>query len=444
MNKKYLTVTILTIFGAFSLFAKTKLTVKNTVGADSDEIGDYDLFSRTNETDINDEIQTSNGFSFGDQFQLDLKNKQLSSRFRLTALYQNMDDSLSDIFIFPEGYVHYSPIPQLGVAFGNSFFKHFAIPSAYLAADDTTTKYGRLLTDSLGEERYFGNDTVSIFSNGFAGGVTSDWNFGDSVYLKMAGGATFYPDEDEFEKAVDFGLNAGLSNLFDFGFTAHNVTEDDRKFGAFAGYTGNQNLILNAGFYYNFTTSDYLPQERVVGSDDDDNDVYKFKKQSTKYALGFSGGYNFIEKGFGIYGDFITGLTNEYIGNIKYYDSNGNLISTETTTIVRGSTVVKYKNGKAKRTDKFTSDGIPFYSQIRLTYQISESVEAMLNLKIRTLLNASDTTWITIYPRFKFDLPAGKGTIGSGIRFDMNAAKTEGISAISIPLTYTYKFKKSF
>ena len=68
----------------------------------------------------------------------------------------------------------------------------------------------------------------------------------------------------------------------------------------------------------------------------------------------------------------------------------------------------------------------------------------MLNFKIRTLLHASDTTWITVYPRFKFDLPANAGTIGTGIRFDMNAARADGLTALSIPLTYTYKFKKKF
>ncbi|MBR1535463.1 MAG: hypothetical protein IJ630_00825 [Treponema sp.] len=444
MKRKYITFAVFAISFMASLSAKTKLTFKNTVGADSDEIADYDFYSRSTEKEYSGGESTSSGFSFGDQAQLDLENNQLSLRARLTAFYQNFDDDMAKFVVIPEGYVHYSPIPQLGFAFGNNFSKHFAIPSAYLAADDTTTKYGRLLTDSLDEERYFGSDSFSVFTNGFAAGITSDWTLGTFGYLKLAGGATMYPDEDEFEKAIDFGVNAGAEELLDFGFTAHNVTDDERKFGAFAGFTGKENLILNAHFYYNFTTSDYLPEECVVGSDDYENDVYKFKKQSAKYALGLTGGYNFAEKGLGIYGDVITALTNEYIGTIKYYDSDGNLISTETTTIIRGGTVVKYKNGKAKRTDKFTHEGIPFYAQLRLNYQLSESVEALLNFKIRTLLHASDTTWITVYPRFKFDLPANAGTIGTGIRFDMNAARADGLTALSIPLTYTYKFKKKF
>lgn len=435
MKRKYLGIALFALAAA-TLSAKTKLTVKNTVGGDLDELGDYDLFTKTSESDINDDMQTNSGISFGDRFQIDWENAFVNGRFRLEAVYQNVDDSLAKVIFAPSGYAHFTPLPQLGLVAGTNFYKHFAIPSAYLAAADDTTKYGRLLTDSLGEERYFGNDSVVLFSNGFAGGVTSDWNFGNG-YAKFGGGGTFYPDEDEFEKAIDFGVNMGVQNAFDLGFTAHDVTEDSRKFGAFLGYAGNENLILNVGFYYNFTTSDYLPEARVERSG-----VDEFKKQSTKYALGLSGGYKFAEQGFGIYGDMISGLTNEYIGKVKYYDSDGNLIDSKTATIVRGSTIVKYKNGKAKRTDEFSHDAIPLYAQLRLTYQISEAVEAAFNFKLRTMINDGSSRWITVYPRLKIDLPQKYGSVGAGIRFDLNSARYDGFSGVSIPLTYTYKFKK--
>ena len=47
------------------------------------------------------------------------------------------------------------------------------------AAADDVTKYGRLLTDSLGHEEYFGTDSAAVFSNGFALGTVSAWNWGD-------------------------------------------------------------------------------------------------------------------------------------------------------------------------------------------------------------------------------------------------------------------------
>ncbi|MBQ9206979.1 MAG: hypothetical protein IJ158_09740 [Treponema sp.] len=438
MKRHILTITLFA-FALASLSAKTKLTVKNTVGADLDELGEYDLFTRTNETDVTGDTTTNTGFSFGDRLQADVEDDLFNARIRLEAFYQNMDDSLANVIFAPSGYFHFTPVSQFGIVAGTNFYKHFAIQSGYLAASDDTTKYARLLTDSLGEERYFGNDTVAIFSNGFAGGITSDWNFNNGIYTKFAGGGTFYPDSDEFEKAIDFGVNGGVSNLFDVGFTAHDVTEDSRKFGAFLGYTGSENLIANVGFYYNFTTSDYLPEERV---DHKKKGYSEYKKQSTKYALGFSGGYDFTEKGFKIYADVITGLTNEYIGKIKYYDSDGNLTKTEIGTIARGSTIVKYKSSK-NETDDYTHEGIPFYAGLRMNYQISDSMEALFNFCLRTLLHAESTTWITLYPRLSIGV-GESGTIGAGLRFDMNAARSEGISGISIPLTYTYKFKKKF
>lgn len=368
----------------------------------------------------------------------------ITARARLELLYSNADEAEANFLVVPTGFVHFTPVSQFGLVAGNNFYKYFAIPSAYLSAADDTTKYGRLLTDSLGHDAYFGSDSFSVYTNGFAGGLTSSWFFGDDeeVYLKGAAGATVYPDGSDTEKAVDFGFNGGIEDAFDFGFTAHNVTEDDRSFGAFAGLTKFENLILNAGFYYNFTASDYLPEERVTRSDEDE-----FKKQKTKYALGFSGGYSF--KRFGVFADFITGLTNEYIGEIKYYDETGNLVKTETDTIVRGSTVVKYKYDsdsgtyRAKRTDGFTHEGIPFYAQLRLTYNINDYLDAALNFKVRTLLNASDTAWLTFYPRVSIAL-SNSSTIGAGIRLNMNSARYDGISSVSLPLYYTYKLKTKF
>ena len=447
MKKNFIAFTLFTVAAVSVLSAKTKLTIKNTVGADSDELGEFDLFSYTNTTDISGATQSRFGFSLGDEFQIDLENDLFDARFRLDSFYQNNSDEIPSFVIAPSGYFHFTPIPQFGIIAGTNFYKHFAIQSAYLAAADDTTKYGRLLTDSLGEEKYLGNEYISLFINGFAGGLTSDWTFGNG-YLKLAAGGTFYVGENVFEKAIDFGINGGIANLFDVGFTAHNITDDDRKFGAFLGYTGSENIIANLGFYYNFTTGDYLPEERVTGSDDDDNDVYKYKKQSTKYALGLSGGYNFDQIGLGIYGDVISGLTNEYIGTIKHYDTEGNLVSTETGTIVRGSTIVKYYYNKAgtkakTRNDKCTHEGIPFYAGLRVTYQFSPIVEGVFKFSVNTLMNASDTTWLTFYPSVKIRIPNG-GTIGTGIRLEMNQARYNGISSVSVPLTYTWKFKKKF
>lgn len=417
-----------------------KITIKNSFGADSDEVGDFDLFAHSRETDINEDTLTSNDFSIGDRFQIDLDSKYVDGRFRLITLYQNADSSLPNVIIAPSGFAHFMPIKQLGIVAGNNFYKHFAIPSAYLAAADDTTKYGRLLTDSLGRSDYSGYDAFGVYSNGAAGGLTSDWDWGGSYsgYVKLAAGATIYTDfAGTFEKAIDLGVNFGFNDALDFGITAHDILDDDRKFGVFAGLTSVPNMILNVGFYYNFTTSEYLPEARVERSG-----VDEFKKQSTKYALGLTGGYDFKAYGFSIYGDLIFGLTNEYIGNIKYYDADGNLIDTDVTTIIRGGTCVKYKNGVAKRTDEFTHEGIPLYSQLRLNYKINKMIETQLKLKLRTMINDSSQSWITLYPKVDFTLPSKAGVISTGVKLDWNLTRYEGLSGIAIPLTYTYKLKK--
>ncbi|MBQ7157965.1 MAG: hypothetical protein IJS09_00870 [Treponema sp.] len=445
---------IITIASAFALiaslgFAKSsKLTIKNTVGSDLDELGEYDMYAHTTETDINGDKQTNNNFALGDQLQADFESTYVTARLRLEGLFQNVNGDDHKFVLRPSGFVHVTPLPNIGIIAGNNFYKYFAIPSAYLAAADDTTKYGRLLNNSVDRETYIGSDSFSLYGNGFAGGLTTNWTWGedDQFYLKAAAGGSIYTDfGSDTEKTFDFGINAGIQHAFDLGFTAHEINSDDRKFGAFAGLTSIQNLILNAGFYYNFTPGDYLPEARVSRKDDNDVEVDKFKKQSTKYALGASAGYYFNGIGLGIYGDFITGLNNEYIGEIKYYDSNGNLTGTKTTTIVRGESVVKYKNGEAKRTDEYTAKAIPLYSQLHLVYDVNNSFSASFNFKVRTMIGDSEQRWLTFYPKVNFTLPGKLGAITAGLRLDMNNTRYDGgLSSISIPFTYTYKFKKKF
>jgi hypothetical protein len=422
--------------------AADKITIKNTFGADLDESGDYDFYTRSKTENTGGTTDTDSSFALADEFQVELKVSDIEARFRLDALYSGADDAASKLIIAPHGFVHYKPVDQFGIIAGNDFFKHLAIPSAYLAAADTTTKWGRLVTDSLGHDAYFGSEDVSVYSNGFAGAVTSDWTLGtfQDFYLKLAAGATMYPGE-EFEKAVDAGINAGMFNLFDIGATAHNLTEDDRKFGGFIGLTAIPELIFNAQFYYNFTDSDFLPQTRV-----ERNNAWEYKKQKTKYAAGASAGYYFDSILLGLYADFITGLTNEYIDEVKYYDASGNLICSKVTTIVRGETVVKYKNGKAKRTDEFTARTIPMYAAFRANYLITADLEFDFSFKLRSMLYdfMGDSTIMAFAPKLTFELPENYGKIGAGVRLTLNKARADGLTSISVPVSYTYKFKKKF
>lgn len=442
--KRQILFSILFVSMLFAASAKTKLKITNTIGGDSDSLGDYDLYTSERETDIDDDVISSKTYSIGDRFRIDLENSLINARLQMEVLYHKSNSAYDEIpdFVFaPSGYIHFTPIKQFGIVAGTNYGKLFAIPSGYLAAADDTTKYARLLTDTLGYDTYLGSDTASIYYNGYGGGLTGNfvWGGDDQFYVKAAAGSMLYTDSSSFDYSVDFGLNGGIEGIFDAGFTAHNIFDDERKFGAFAGLMALQNLILNAGFYYNFTLSDYLPEARVERSGEDE-----FKKQKTKYAFGVTGGYDFLDIGLGLYADFITGLTNEYIGDIKYYDEDGNLIKTVTTTIIRGSTCVKYKDGVAKRTDEFTHEAIPYYAQLRLSYDATEFVNLGLSLKLRSMWNDSETSWFTIYPKVNIELPSSAGKISAGLCLDMNLTRYEGISSISVPVSYTYKFKTKF
>ena len=436
--KNLLPICLILLF-ATGLFAQ-KLTIKNTVGANLDEFGDYDLYNHSTETDISGDSNSENSFAFGDRFQADFSVKNFDARFRLDMLYHSADDEVPAFLVAPSGYIQYTPIRQLSFIAGTSFYKIFEIPSAYLAAADDTTKYGRLLTDSLGYEAYLKSGDAALFLNGFCGGISSDLIFGqdNQIYLKLATGATMYAENSLFGYALDAGFNFGIKNLFDSGFTAHDFTSDSRKFGVFAGLSSVDNLILNTSFYYNFTLSDYLPEARVVR-----NGVYEYKKQKTKYALGLTGGYEFEKLGLGVYADIISGLNDEYIDDVKYY-TGSTLTKTQTTTIKRGTTIVKYKNGSEKRTDGFTAGAIPFYTQLRLSYDPTDFMNFGFNFSLRTMLGDSSQTWLGFYPRVEFELPSKLGSITTGIRLDMNFTRYDGLSDISVPLSYEYKFKKKF
>ena len=460
---KKILLSILVATTAFTLSAQ-KLTIKNILGADYNDITNYDFFNSYNITEVDGSTSTSNFFSAAERIQADYKSPILTGRLRLEVSYENADDEVPNLLATPDGFVHFKPIDQFGIAIGNNFFRHFAIPSAYQVASNITTKYGRLLTDSLGHEDYIttgGNSSsetpdAAFFSHGFSGGLTSSWKFGEDSewYAKAAAGTTlsFISSEtgeftNQAEYAIDAGINLGNEQLFDFGFTAHDLTHIDRKFGVFAGLTSIENLILNLGFYYNFTSSMFLPETRVTRSDDDGNDIFKYKKQKTKYALGISCGYFFENIGLGISGDIISGLNDEYIDEIEYVNSDGT-ITEETATIKRGSTIVKYKQKsdgtyKAKRTDEFAEGAIPFFGSFTVNYLPIEELTISFNFMVKTMMNDPDSTFISFCPRVYYNLPNNIGEIAAGIRLNINKTYyDDGISSFSIPLYYTYKYKR--
>ena len=171
-----------------------KISIKNVFGADSDELGDYDLYSLTNETDETGTTVTKNIFSIGDRFQFDYSSKNLDGRFRLDLLYNNSGEDNFGFVMAPTGFILFRPVKQLSFVLGNDFFKTFAIKSAYLAAADDTTKYGRLLINSLGNTNSFSSGGFTFVDQGFAGGISTNfvWGKDEQIYLNAAFGSTIF------------------------------------------------------------------------------------------------------------------------------------------------------------------------------------------------------------------------------------------------------------
>ena len=90
---------------AFSA-AAGKLTIKNTVGSDIDEIGESDLFTHSKTDGISGGTVTENSFAIGEQFQADLETEKVDARLRLELLLDTSDDSPSTFVIAPSGFVH--------------------------------------------------------------------------------------------------------------------------------------------------------------------------------------------------------------------------------------------------------------------------------------------------------------------------------------------------
>lgn len=446
-----------------SLCFSQKLKVTNVFGADSDSNTASDLFFNTSETEASGDTASFYGFTLGDRLQADYSSPLISGRGRLEFSFLKTSDSDESFFFDPSGYIYITPLPQLGFFAGNNAFKKFVIPSSYLAAADDYTKYGRMITDTVSTDEDYRQIPENFFipSQVLIGGITSDWFFGkkDRNYLRLAVSSSVNTDQSEENSySIDSAINFGNTKLFDFGVTGRNLTGGfNMKWGVFAGLKSIENLILNGSFYYNFTSEDYLPEVAVLKTDDDDEEYYGYKKQKTLFALGLSGGYYFKKYRFGIYGDFISGLNSKYVENVRTY-YNGELDSSSYEIVDRSgadsstSTPVKIKvkttsSGKIKTTykpDYFPENAVPFYSQLRLDYQFTDQVFSSLNLKLRSMFNASDNSWITIYPKLNFKLPCNSGDISTGLRMDFNLSRYEGLSSFSVPLTWTYSFGKDF
>lgn len=374
------------ILGAAFAFAASIATAQNfsltnILYGDSDKAGkDFASWSRKADdpSTSNDESDdfASDGISLGNRLQLDGSSEKFDGRIRLD-LYNSPKDGkfvdkdgkfVADGQIRLRGFGRFTPIEQIQFAAGNTFFGKYGVLGAYLAAADDYAGYGNAADDGF------------VFNTNFSGiKIIANWAANFSVDNVDALG-------------LNFGLNLPIADVIGLGFTAKNVTSDDRTFGAFANILSVENLTLGAGFAYNANDGSYIA--------------------STKYAIQASAGYKFEDIGLSLAADVISGLSDEYVedGETEEYKNDDN------------------------------DEGIPFHAQVVAGLGVTDNVSVALDVKLNTFFGLSDSTTAVVYPYTEYKLPQNFGSLKAGVRFGFsNITEKSGLQKVSIPLSWTWK-----
>ncbi len=366
--KKIMTVVAASILACSTISAQS-LKLVNTFGGDSDSTGGSDLFIFENQKNSNGNY--TDGFSnttrVSNRLQLDANTEMFDSRLRMEIGTTKLNGKDSTVRF--RGYGRFKPAGQFNLIAGNEIFTKVPVTAGYLAASDDYPKYARIL------------------QNGF--GAISNWAFGDekNITMNFAGGVKgtdgSFIDADKF--GLDFGFNFGVKKVFGLGGSFQNVTGNQYAASGFAGLNAVENLILNAGYIYNASDTDFITK-------------------AAKNAVSFTAGYNFKDAGLFIAVDVVSGLDNEYLvnGNVKKYLKNGN-------------------------------DLIPFQTKVNIAYNVTESVTIGAKAKISTMIGDDDSMMSEIYPNVSYKLSNSFGTISTGVRF---ITDSKNLTKISIPVTW--------
>lgn len=370
------------VLGAALAFAASIATAEsysltNIVYGDSDnEGGDFASWSRkeddatTTDRDEADEF-ASDGVSIGDRLQFDISSEKFDGRVRLD-LYDSPKNGkfTGDGHIRLRAYGRYTPIEQLQFAAGNSFFTKYGVSGAYLVAADDYASSGKAAET----------------------GFTFNTNISGVKFI--ANWAADFVVDDADALGLNFGLDLPIADVVGLGFTAKNVTSDDRTFGGFVNLLSVENLTFGAGFVYNQNDENYIP--------------------STKYAIQASAGYEFEDIGLSLSADVISGLNNEY---------------------VKDGEDEEYKSDDGK------DDGIPFHTQVVAGFGVTDNVNVALDVKLNTFFGLDNSTETVVYPYAEYTLPNNFGSLKAGLRFTFNDYDDDhkGLQNFAIPLSWTWK-----
>ena len=242
------------VLGAVAGLAAQSVSLTNTFGGNSDNVGTSDFLKFANDG-------TKVTAIVGDRVQLDFASEHIDSRVRLNVS--------GDAGYIPsvQGYVNFRPFDWLNVIGGNKFFWKWTTSGAYLGAIDDYLVHGKLADDN-------GAGVVLNFTSKEKDfGVTVAGAFGSISRLDLNFGAQFF-----------------LKDAFVVGVTAQDVTEKSFSLGGYFGLNLVKNLLFNVGYTYNNVDATYI--------------------QATQNLIQASTGYKFEDIGLELYGDFLIGLNN--------------------------------------------------------------------------------------------------------------------------------------
>lgn len=243
------------VLGAVAGLSAQSVSLTNTFGGNSDNVGTSDFFKFDKDGNKSDIV-------VGDRIQLDVASEKIDSRVRLNI---KGDTGYSNAL---QGYVNFRPAEQLNFIAGNKFFWKWSTAGSYLAAIDDILNHGKLADDN-GAGLVFNlapedSNSAFTFASAFGGQSRLDLNFGAQFAIK---------------------------DTFTIGATAQDVTEDSRSFGAYVALNSIENLLFNFGYTYNLTDSGYI--------------------QGSQNVIQVSVGYSAKDAGLSFYADLLSGLNNK-------------------------------------------------------------------------------------------------------------------------------------
>lgn len=360
----------LAIFAAAVMTVNAQsFTLTNIFGGNSDDISEEDFLTFSKE----DGDYNTDGAMVSDRLQFDFSSDKLDGRLRLE--YQagalngrlfgsNGNDDANNSLLRFRGFMRFRPVEYIGFAAGNDFFTKYAVEGSYLAAADDNAKDARMAESG-----------VAVI--GDAAGLRLIANFS---------GDAFADDPDVSDKIkLNFGFDYNVMDIATVGAAFKSVTNDAFSASAYVGLTAVENLILNAGFLYNATDDDFITAP-------------------AKTALSLSAGYEFADLGLGLFLDFASALSDEYIdgGDTLSYEDNG----------------------------------IPMLVRGRVAYNVTEKFSLNLDGSFRMMLGWDGIPDMVVYPYLTYSLD-NFGDLKAGVRMNINDG--DGLASFSIPLAWEYK-----